>query len=148
MAKKRVQISRRLGSKQSHLSRLRKIGVFLRHPQLNQVKQNLSLIPVPQCTWLSKKDLNSAELKIVRASRNPTQVSHHGKRRSAVNRGSNCGRQRFGFIRDGTAPGGHVPVLSHGQLCEDHRCSQELTGGRKTTPFTYWNAEQQEQEAK
>ena len=56
---------------------------------------------------LSVKDFNAAELETVRFSRTPYE-SHHGKCGSANERRSNSACQRYGSIRDSTAPRGHT----------------------------------------
>ena len=79
---------------------------------------------------LSRKDLNSAELKTVRVSKNPTTVvaangEAHTKDEATVYVRALDLFVTVKLLEDGPA------VLSLGKLCEDHGYSYEWTSGQK-----------------
>ena len=105
---------------EQHSSHLRNCGVFLRHHQLNQSK----VLWIP----LSRKDLIAAELETVTVSRNPTKViTANGA--VQTNEEATVYVKDLGLFVTVQLLEDTPPVLSLGQLCEDHEYSYEWTGG-------------------
>ena len=79
---------------------------------------------------LSRKDLHSAELETVRASRNPTRViTANGE--VQTNEEATVYVYDKKFIRDNTNPRGYASSF----FFEDHGYSHEWTTGQKTTSY-------------
>ena len=105
-------------------------GVFQSHPQQNQRESEFVVVIGASTHMLNKKDLNSAELETVRASRNPTPVvPANGKAQTNENPSVYVKDLDLlvtvHFFEDTLA------VLSLGQLCEDHGYSYQRTRGQK-----------------
>ena len=77
---------------------------------------------------MSRKDLNSAELKTVTTPRSPTTVIAANGEVQTNEEATVC--QRIGYILDNQTPRGHASSLSLGKRCDEHGYSYEWINGK------------------
>ena len=120
-----------------HSSHLLKCGAFLRHLLSNQRRQNLLWIPEPPWTSWTRRTWMRPNWKLsgLLAAHN----SLYSEWWSAHERGSDGVRQRFGFIRDCTAPRKHTVSFFTWATLRRSWVYLWMDWRSKTTPHQKWH---------